>query len=107
MSCALIDRVSGEDERQAKEPAGLSRTNWPPSEVASLHRLKSNYANRAFPNLYRTALGEQLSRLLCLIIIRTRQDVAIENVPFRREDKHLVLFRGYMITSAAKQPTKP
>jgi hypothetical protein len=103
----LIDRVSGEDERQAKELAGLSRTNWPPSEAASLRRLKPNYANRPLPNLYQTAFGEHLCRLFSLIIVRTRHEVPIENVSFGREDKHLVLFRGSMIKSPAKQPTKP
>ena len=71
-----------------------------------MHRLKPNYANRAVPNLNRAALGEHLCRLFCLIIVRARQGVLIENVPFGREDKHLVLFRGYMIRSAAKPLTK-
>jgi hypothetical protein len=75
--------------------------------VTSLHRLKSNYANWALPNLYRAVVGEQLCRLLCLILVRTRQDMPIEDVPFGREEKYLVLFRGSMIKSPAKQPTKP
>jgi hypothetical protein len=100
-------KFSGEDERQAKELAGLSRTNWPPSEAASLRRLKPNYANSPLPNLYQTAFGEHLCRLFSLIIVRTRHEVPIENVSFGREDKHLVFFRGSMIKSPAKQPTKP
>jgi hypothetical protein len=95
---------SGEAERQAKELARTEPDNWPPSEAVSLHRLKSNYANRAFPNLYQTALGEYLCRLFSLLIIRTRQDVPIEDLSFGRKDKHLVLFRGSMISSPANQP---
>jgi hypothetical protein len=72
------------------------------SEVASLHRLKSNYANRAFPNLYRNAVGEQLCRLFCLIILRARQGVLIENVPFGREDKHLYFF----VATSSEAPPK-
>jgi hypothetical protein len=76
-----------------------------PTEAASLHRFKSNDANWAFPNLHRTTLGEHPCRLFCLIIVRARQGMPIENVPFGREDEHLVLFRGYLIRSAAKPPT--
>jgi hypothetical protein len=103
-SSAILPPTATVHERLAKEPRELSRTNWPPSEAVSLHRLKSNYANRAFPNLYQTALGEHLCRLFSLIIVRTRQDVPIENVSFGCEDKHPLLFRGSMIKSPAQQP---
>jgi len=59
-----------------------------------------------FQNLYPTAVGEQLCRLFCLFIARTCQDVLIENVAFGREDEQPVLFRGYVITSAAKPPSE-
>jgi hypothetical protein len=66
-----------------------------------LHRLKPNYANLTFPDLYRVAVGEHLYRLFCLIIVRAHQGVLIENVAFGCEDEYLVLFHGDMITSAA------
>lgn len=66
-----------------------------------MHRLKPNYANPTVPDLYRIALGEHLHRLFCLLIVHARQGVPIENVAFGREDKYVVLFHGYMITSAA------
>src|SRR4029450_3732121 len=97
---------------QGGEPEKLERSGprctggnrRPPTEAALLHRFKPNDANWAFPNLHRTAVGEHPCRLFCLIIVRARQGVPIENVPFGREDKHLVLFRGSMICSPAKQP---
>jgi hypothetical protein len=76
------------------------------AKAASLHLLKPNYANRTIPDLHRVAVGEHPCRLCCLIIVRARQGVLIENVPFGREDKHLVLFRGYIIRSAAKPPNQ-
>ena len=64
------------------------------TEAALLLWLDPNYAIRADPNLYWIAVGEHHRRRSCLFITRARQGVLIDNVAFRREDKHPVLFHG-------------
>jgi hypothetical protein len=65
-------------------PTKLARTGTT-TEAASLHWAKPNYAHRTVPDLHRGAVGEQLYRLFCFIIVRTGQDVLIENEAFGRE----------------------
>jgi hypothetical protein len=50
-------------------------------------REEARYSYRAVTNLYQVAVGEDLCRRFCLIIVRARQGVLIENVPFGRQDK--------------------
>jgi len=98
-SCRRFASFAGQSV-EARRAAALT---WrcTPVEAASLHRLKPNYANRTVPDLYRIAIGEHLYRLFCLLIVRARQGVPIENVALGREDKYMVLLHDDMITSAA------